>query len=246
MLQNVSSVLIVDDSRVMRELLVSLLGRHFERVTSAASCKEAIVAIDADRDLDLVICDVYMPDGLGLEVLDHVYRLSRRKPEVILITARWQEEHAALAHTQNVRGYLSKPVSLSEIRLCMKISPQVQQRLLSGKRRGLARAWITDPEEGEYLLAFALHDVSEGGALLETKGPIPVGTSMNLELALGSKRVKVAAHVVRVQEPKWMEVGGVAVVFDSVDSIDDLRDFVFADSESPEDGDTGPQQSVRD
>ncbi len=233
MLPNVNCVLVVDDSRVMRELLVALLGQHFESVTSAASCKEAIAAVDAHPEIDLVICDVYMPDGLGLEVLAHIHRLSGRKPEIILITARWDEAHSALAIAQNARGYLAKPVSLGDIRLCMKISMEANRRMLGASRRGLAHAWVTDPEQGEYLLTFSLHDVSEGGALLETRGPVPLGTRLNLELALGTRRVGVAARVVRVQEPQWMESGGVAVVFESVDEPDVLRDFVRENLPTP-------------
>jgi len=230
-LPNADSVLVVDDSRAMRELLLSLLGQHFERVSSAASCKQAIQSIDAQPDLRLVICEMQLRDGEGLEVLDHVRALAGERPAVILTTSRWNEKHAAAATARDARGYLAKPISLSEIRLCLRISPEANQRVLGARRRGLAYAWIKDPDCGQFLLSFAVHDISETGALLETKGPLPIGTRMELELALGTRRVGICARVVRVQEPQWMAPGGVAVVFERVDAPAMLAAFV--DETSP-------------
>ena len=81
MMEGLTSVLVVDDSRAMRELLTTLLSTHCQRVMAASSCKEAEV-IDASGDLDLVVCDVYMEDGLGFEVLEHGHRTAtlRREP----------------------------------------------------------------------------------------------------------------------------------------------------------------------
>ena len=72
------------------------------------------------------------------------------------------------------------------------------------------------PDCGEYQLDFPVHDISETGALLETKGPVPIGTKLNMELALGAMRVRVEARIDRVQEPAWMEASGVAVEFDEI------------------------------
>lgn len=56
-------ILVVDDSRVMRELLTALLTPHGPSILTAASCKEAIEAVDTNRDLELVVCDIGLPDG---------------------------------------------------------------------------------------------------------------------------------------------------------------------------------------
>jgi hypothetical protein len=73
-----------------------------------------------------------------------------------------------------------------------------------------------------------VYDVSTTGAFIETRGPLPVGAELQLEIIFGKESVRCTARVVRVQEPCWMHVGGVGVVFVEVDppSRRVLEDFV--------------------
>jgi patatin-like phospholipase/acyl hydrolase len=57
-------------------------------------------------------------------------------------------------------------------------------------------------------------DISTSGALLETKGEIAIGTPIDLDLHLeGGVTARVAARVVRLQQPRWGQVGGIGVRF---------------------------------
>jgi len=79
-----------------------------------------------------------------------------------------------------------------------------------------ARRW--QGAVGAALVALALLDVSECGAFLATPGPLPLGTRLQLQLSLPAGPQRLAARVVRVQEPGWGHCGGVGVRFESASS----------------------------
>ena len=89
---DVERILIVDDSRLMREVLSTMLAPQCEKVLTASDCREAIEVVAGNSDLDLVICDVGLPDGSGLAVLERISAAPGPRPDVILITATWTPE----------------------------------------------------------------------------------------------------------------------------------------------------------
>jgi CheY-like chemotaxis protein len=211
-------ILVVDDSRVMRELLTSLLAPHCPGILVAASCKQAIEAIDANRDLELIVCDVGLPDGDGFKVLEHVASLADPKPRVILITARWVNGDSERAAALEAIGYLTKPICLPDLRVCEAGLRSRSQVDPEQRRRTLAKVWLLDPDDrSEHLLSWDLHDISMGGGLFETRGPLPIGRKLEFEILLGGMTIRAAGTVVRVQEPSWSGVGGVGVRFDWVE-----------------------------
>ena len=112
---DVNKLLIVDDSIVVREILATLLRVHVDTIITAASVSEALVRLAEHRDLNLVICDVVLPDGDGFKVLEHIRELSSPRPHVILVTARPSPEDEARAMRMDAIGYLSKPTSVHDI-----------------------------------------------------------------------------------------------------------------------------------
>jgi len=81
------TTLVVDDSRVYRRFLCMLLKPFSEKVLEAANPAEAIARIDADTDINLVICDMVMEGGDGLQVLEHVRARPEPRPRVVMVTA---------------------------------------------------------------------------------------------------------------------------------------------------------------
>ena len=85
------------------------------------------------------------------------------------------------------------------------------------KRPSFGKALLIEPSEAHGTpLAFEIHDLSVSGAFLETQGPVPVGTEIQLALILGEETLDVRARVVRIQEPSWANVAGVGVRFDAL------------------------------
>ena len=97
--------LVIDDERLARKELLSLLEKHdgIEVVGEAANADEA-EALIAEKKPDLLFLDINMPGRTGfqlLESLDHA-------PHVIFVTA--YDEHALEAFKVNALDYVMKPV----------------------------------------------------------------------------------------------------------------------------------------
>jgi two-component system response regulator PilR (NtrC family) len=108
-----ASILVVDDERSMRELLRIALGRAGHKVTIADSPDAARAAYEAS-DFDLVITDLRMPGGSGLDVLDGVKAL-RPNTQVVVVTAFATPETAIAALKRGAYDYLTKPFKVDEV-----------------------------------------------------------------------------------------------------------------------------------
>jgi DNA-binding LytR/AlgR family response regulator len=103
-------LLAVDDELPALEDLVRMLegSADVERVESAASAEEALVALGDGHDLDAVFLDVRMP-GLGGLELARVLRRFERPPAVVFVSAF--DDAAVSAFELAAVDYLVKPVS---------------------------------------------------------------------------------------------------------------------------------------
>ena len=79
------SVLVVDDSTHIVEFLSELLRREGHSVVSANSGRQAAAILDSVA-VDVLITDVLMPDGDGIELLNRVRREGRHVPRLIAIS----------------------------------------------------------------------------------------------------------------------------------------------------------------
>ena len=103
-------LLVVDDHEVVRQGLVSLLDRRagFEVVAQAGSVAEAI-AQAARHQPDLVIMDVRLPDGSGIEACREI-RAARPETRVVMLTSYPDEEAVLSAIIAGASGYLLKQI----------------------------------------------------------------------------------------------------------------------------------------
>jgi DNA-binding NtrC family response regulator len=107
-------VLLVEDHETTRITLAGVVEREGCKVTAVASAGAAREKL-RDEEFDLVITDLRLPDGDGMELLDEVRRLSAGSP-VILITGHGSEETAVQAMKKGAFNYLSKPIDLNRLR----------------------------------------------------------------------------------------------------------------------------------
>ena len=106
--------LVVDDEADIRELLVLTLERMGLDVESAASVTEAQQKL-ARREFALCLTDMRLPDGDGLELMRHIFQQRPGMP-VAVITAYGSAENAVAALKAGAFDYLSKPISLKQLR----------------------------------------------------------------------------------------------------------------------------------
>ncbi|WP_374675954.1 sigma-54-dependent transcriptional regulator [Ideonella sp.] len=107
-------VLVVDDEPDLLTLYELTLLREGHEVETAASVGEAWARLQ-QRVFRLVITDMRLPDGSGLDLLHRLER-ARRPEKVIVITAFGSAENAVEALKAGAFDYLTKPVDLKQFR----------------------------------------------------------------------------------------------------------------------------------
>ena len=128
-----AAILIVDDERSMRDFMRIALKRAGHEIEVAGSPAEAKVAFVA-RDFDLVITDLMMPGGSGLEVLREV-KEHRPETQVLVVTAFATPETAIAAMKQGAYDYLLKPFKVDEVQLVVERA--LERRTLIQQNREL-------------------------------------------------------------------------------------------------------------
>jgi len=106
------SILVVDDDEAVCDLLSEALAPHY-RVATAFSVYEASLLLGED-DYDLVIADLVLPDGSGMDVLANA-KSRDEFVEVMIITGKASLESAAAAVNAGVGCYLQKPFPVPEL-----------------------------------------------------------------------------------------------------------------------------------
>jgi len=107
------SVLVVDDEPGMRTALAANFQREGWKVETAGGASEAIRKF-AQQRVPLVVTDVRMPDGDGLQVMRNV-RTSAPGTAVILLTAFGSVPEAVEAMHDGACDYLTKPISFDQL-----------------------------------------------------------------------------------------------------------------------------------
>ena len=126
-------ILIVDDERSMREFLEIFFRREGHLVSVASGASEARERLDAD-EIDVVISDMQMPDGSGLDVLRAAQELSPEVP-VIMITAFATTDTAIAAMKDGAYDYVTKPFKVDE--LGVVVAKALEKKRLTKENRRL-------------------------------------------------------------------------------------------------------------
>lgn len=113
-----STILVVDDDRVTRELLRGILSSEGDLVDIASSGAEAMEMIERNK-YPIILSDINMPELTGLDLLNHLKR-SGSQAVVILITGFGSLEGAIEAIHVGAFDYLSKPLHIEELRALLK------------------------------------------------------------------------------------------------------------------------------
>jgi len=114
----VKRILIVDDEQSMREMLAILLKKEGLDVRSAGSRSEAAETLRRGP-VDLVLTDVKLPDGDGLEILRHV-KSGSPETAVVVMTAYGTSEMAVAARKLGAEAYILKPFDVDELRIVVR------------------------------------------------------------------------------------------------------------------------------
>lgn len=113
------SVLIVDDSSVMRKIVERSLrqaGLELGQVLEAGNGLEALAVLNQQK-VNLVLFDINMPAMDGLEFVKQLSALENAKGvPVVMITTEGSEGHVVQALSAGARGYLRKPFTADQVK----------------------------------------------------------------------------------------------------------------------------------
>jgi DNA-binding NarL/FixJ family response regulator len=136
-------VLVVDDQKVVRDGLATLLGiiGGVEVVGTAADGDVALERV-AELDPDVVLLDLHMPGLTGVQVAEELTRRGARS-RIVVLTTYSDDDWVFAALRAGARGFLTKDASADEIVGALRtvvdgdaqLDPSVQRRLLEALAR---------------------------------------------------------------------------------------------------------------
>jgi DNA-binding NtrC family response regulator len=104
------TVLVVDDEADMVATYQRLLRRQGHRVIAAITCREALDVVKAEA-LGLVVADLRLPDGSGLDVVRAAQERTT-PPPVVIVTGHASPASRQQALAAGAAAYLPKPFAI--------------------------------------------------------------------------------------------------------------------------------------
>jgi len=182
-------ILVVDDERSMRELLHIVLRREGYTVFLAENGETAVATLERDR-IDVLICDIKMPDMSGVEVLRAAKQIDADLVG-IMVTAFASTETAVEALRLGAYDYLTKPFDVEELKA--KVRNAIERRVLRQENVLLKRVLRTTSSfsniVGRSRVMHALFD------LIETVAPTNSTILIVGESGTGKELVARAIHL---------------------------------------------------
>ena len=209
-------LLVEDDDEIRRELLDALRASGL-RVAPCATLKEAREHLQ--EDFDLLVLDLWLPDGDGLDLCREL-RFAGNTIPVLILTARAEPDEIVRGLDVGADDYVAKPFRLPELQarirsLLRRANPSHGRPALThGPIRvntETRRAWVDDeevrlkPREFDLLVCFMR---SPGRAWTRTQllakvwGPRYDGDDRTVDLHVGRLRAVIEENP---RAPKWIE-----------------------------------------
>lgn len=153
-----TSVLIVDDDPDICEVISAYLNRHGMQTTIARSAAEARACL-ADEHFDLMILDMQLPDGNGIDIAAEIK--SDRNIGIIVLTGSGEQIDRIVSLEVGADDYLEKPCDLRELLArCRSLLRRLRQttanhdvqpddrikETFSGWTLDVTKRQLTDPE----------------------------------------------------------------------------------------------------
>jgi two-component system response regulator AtoC len=183
-----NTILIVDDDERLRQTLSLLLRTLGHEILDAPDVTSAETVL-REREIDLVISDLRMPGGSGMDLLETMQRLDLDAP-LILLTAFGTVEGAVQAMQRGAFDYLQKPFDAEEMKL--RVS-----RALAARRHRVENAFLReerDQAHGFDELIGVSAKLRDVGELVRRVAPTDTSVLVTGETGTGKELVARAIH----------------------------------------------------
>ena len=109
------SILLVDDSRAVRQLVKFMICRHIDSdIQEAGDGVEAVAKLQ-DQNFDLVITDINMPNMNGLSLVKKVRDEMDLEVPIIIVTTMGKEQDRDTGLNLGANSYVTKPIQAPEL-----------------------------------------------------------------------------------------------------------------------------------
>jgi two-component system chemotaxis response regulator CheY len=110
------TILVVDDSGTVRQQVSMALKQAGFETAQAADGREGLAMVDSNRNINMVICDVNMPNMNGLEMVEKI----KAKPEnkslpILMLTTEGQPSMIKRAKEAGAVGWIVKPFNATQL-----------------------------------------------------------------------------------------------------------------------------------
>jgi two-component system NtrC family response regulator len=121
-----AQILIIDDDTIVCETISNIVKHLGHEPAIAHSLQEGVKEVST-KAVDVVLLDVRLPDGNGLDAMP-VIRKAPPRPEIIILTGYGDPDGAELAIKNGAWDYLEKPSSRQQISLTLTRALQYRQQ----------------------------------------------------------------------------------------------------------------------
>ena len=194
---NKYKVLIVEDERNIRHFIKTILNTNGYQVVEAISLAEANMAF-MSHSPDVVILDLGLPDGDGMEFLKKI-RKDFSTP-VIVLSARTDEKDKVLALDEGANDYITKPFGTAELQARVRAALRIHQQNLNRSLGG----------ENNFRLGDMLIDYDTRHVLVKGEDIKLTQTEYNIIALLAAHAGKVMTYAEIIKEIwKWSDAGSI-------------------------------------
>jgi two-component system, NtrC family, response regulator PilR len=189
-------LLIVDDEKSLRDMLQLLFHRQGFEATTAANYTEGVAAA-IRLNPDVILCDIKMPDGNGLDLLSKV-RAEGLPTPVIMITAHTSTEDAIQALKRGAIDYIPKPFNNDELVMIVR-------RALGEKQLKDENVYLRQELAGKYQFANIIgrgSRMQEIFRTIERIGKVSSTVLVTGESGTGKEVIARAIHFASVRKEK--------------------------------------------
>ncbi|ASA19726.1 response regulator transcription factor [Paenibacillus donghaensis] len=125
------NVLVVEDDSKLRQLFCTVLSRNGYRALPAAEGEEALSVLDKEY-VDLIICDIMMPQMDGFE-LTRTLRDNNNTLPILMVTARENFADKQQGFLVGIDDYMVKPINVNE--MILRVGALLRRARIISERR---------------------------------------------------------------------------------------------------------------
>ncbi|NIR61594.1 MAG: response regulator, partial [Gammaproteobacteria bacterium] len=142
-------ILVADDSRVMRHAAKKILGQEYD-IVEANDGEEAWEAIQSDTDIQVILCDLQMPNLDGFGVLERLRNAKDARlqdlPFIVITGKEDDEETRKQVLSDGATDFIGKP--FESVQLQARTAAALKTRKLSETANVLEEQAVRDPVSG--------------------------------------------------------------------------------------------------